>query len=423
LRERKYDWLLENDIKTINWVKLSPTSPYYFFVQREERGREIYENYWKITDIFPVNCVGIVTARDKFAIDFDMGALKRRIAMFRNLSMPDELIKQTFKLKDTSTFKLRKSREILSKDENWDEYFTEILYRPFDKRTIYYTNIVVERPLLEVMRHMLQKNLALCIGRAGQVVGLDKPWNIVFCSDHIEDLNLFYRGGNVNFPLYLYPDIANSPDNIRGTNRTMMMVFEPTKTYRSKNPNINQMLFESLIRIYDKAPAPEEIFYYIYAVLYSNAYRTKYAEFLKIDFPRVPFTKDYKLFDKMAEHGKRLVDLHLLKSAELDPPIAKFQGEGDERVQKLRYDEKEKYVYVNQGQYFEGVTKEVWQYQIGGYQVCHKWLKDRKGRRLSLDDIKHYCKIVTTLQKTIEIQKAIDDIYPEVEKETVESKK
>ncbi|GAG43211.1 unnamed protein product [marine sediment metagenome] len=122
----------------------------------------------------------------------------------------------------------------------------------------------------------------------------------------------------------------------------------------------------------------------------------------------------------MAGFGKRLIDLHLLKSVEIDQPIAKFHGKGDDRVDKLRYDEKEKRVYINQSQYFEGVTKEVWEYQIGGYRVCNKWLKDRKKRLLSLDDIKHYCKIVTSLQKTIEVQKAIDDIYPEVEKGTVE---
>jgi len=160
--------------------------------------------------------------------------------------------------------------------------------------------------------------------------------------------------------------------------------------------------------------------YYIYAVLYSNTYRTKYAEFLKIDFSRIPFTKDYEIFSKMAEYGQRLVELHLLKSIEIDQPIAKFHGKGDERVDKLRYDEKEKRVYINESQYFEGITKEIWEYQIGGYQVCNKWLKDRKKKFLSLDDIKHYCKIVTSLQKTIEVQQAIDDIYPEVEKETVE---
>jgi predicted helicase len=165
LREKKYDWLLKSNVKKTKSQKLKPNNPFYFFVPRDEKGRKTYERYWKITEIFPVNCVGIVTARDKFVIDFDKAALKRRVAMFRDLSVPDKIIKQTFKLKDTGTFKLRRSRETLSKDENWDEYFAEILYRPFDKRSIYYTNVVVERPLLEVMRHMMQENMGLLFTR------------------------------------------------------------------------------------------------------------------------------------------------------------------------------------------------------------------------------------------------------------------
>ena len=185
-----------------------------------------------------------------------------------------------------------------------------------------------------------------------------------------------------------------------------------------KEANLNPELVKTLLEVYKKESSPEEIFYYIYAVLYSNTYRTKYAEFLKIDFPRVPFTKGYKVFSKMSEYGKRLVGLHLLKSSDLDPPVAKFQGKGEDKVAKIRY-EKER-VYINNDQYFEGIKQEVWKYQIGGYEVCYKWLKDRKGRKLSLDDIKHYCRIATALQKTIEIQQVIDNIYPEVEKETVE---
>ncbi|MBI3591904.1 MAG: DNA methyltransferase, partial [Nitrospirae bacterium] len=154
---------------------------------------------------------------------------------------------------------------------------------------------------------------------------------------------------------------------------------------------------------------PEEIFYYIYAIIYSNVYRTKYAEFLKIDFPRIPFTKNYKLFSKMSDYGGQLVNIHILKDKEMDKPIAKFQGEGDNRMKKQKYDAETLRVYINGGQYFEGIDKEVWEYHIGGYQVLDKWLKDRKDRILSLDEIKHYCMIVTALKKTIEIQKAIDE--------------
>ena len=120
----------------------------------------------------------------------------------------------------------------------------------------------------------------------------------------------------------------------------------------------------------------------------------------------------------MAELGEKLVNLHLLKSPELDSPVAKFPVKGDDKVDKPVF--KDGRVYINNDQYFEGVDKEVWEYQIGGYQVCHKWLKDRKGRRLLTEDVIHYCKVVTALKKTIEIQKSIDAIYDEVEKDLIE---
>ncbi len=173
-------------------------------------------------------------------------------------------------------------------------------------------------------------------------------------------------------------------------------------------------MFEELKKNFKKEVTPEEIFYYIYAVLYSNTYRTKYSEFLKIDFPRVPFTKDYKLFIQIGKLGKQLADLHLLKSKDLDKTISKFQGKGNNKVEKPKY-ETEK-VWINKEQYFDGIKEEVWQYQIGGYQVCEKWLKDRKERTLTLDEIKTYCKIVTSLSKTIDLQNEIDKYFEEVEK-------
>jgi predicted helicase len=261
------------------------------------------------------------------------------------------------------------------------------------------------------MRNFLQKNIGLCIGRASQVVGIEKPWNIVFISENITDMNIFYRGGELLFPLYLYPEKVKSKKH----SGSIMMVFEPKAEYETKQPNINQALIEQLTNEFKKTPTPEQIFYYIYAVLYSNTYRTKYAEFLKIDFPRIPFTCDYKLFIKMGEYGQRLADLHLLNSKETDSQNIDFNGKGKNDVEKVKYEKGR--VYINKEQYFDGIKPDIWEYQIGGYQVCDKWLKDRKGMILSHDDIKYYSKIVTALQKTIEIQKKIDAIYSSVEKE------
>jgi predicted helicase len=168
--------------------------------------------------------------------------------------------------------------------------------------------------------------------------------------------------------------------------------------------------------------SPEDIFHYIYAVLHAPAYREKYAEFLKSDFPRIPFTVDPDLFKKLAMIGGKLMALHLLKSPDLDPPACHFDGEGNNRVEKgrtagLRYHAEEQRVYINAEQHFAPVPAEVWNYQIGGYQVCEKWLKDRQERRLELDDILTYCRIVTALGQTITLQQEVDALYPQVEED------
>ena len=210
------------------------------------------------------------------------------------------------------------------------------------------------------------------------------------------------------FPLYV--DIGSFH------NSTFIRLREQPK----HRTNLSFQLIKLLSKVHSNRVPPEPVFYYVYATLYSNVYRDRYTEFLRIDFPRIPFTKDSELFEKIAALGKRLVDLHLLRSDELDPPIAKFEGSDNGIVKTgkngLHYDPETERVCINKTQYFDGVPPEVWEYQIGGYQVCHKWLKDRKDRRLNLDEIKTYCRIATALSKTIEIQEEIDKLYPAVEK-------
>jgi hypothetical protein len=184
-------------------------------------------------------------------------------------------------------------------------------------------------------------------------------------------------------------------------------------------PNLDTSFLQALQEAYGRSVTPEEIFLYGYAVFYAPTYRTKYAESLKINFPRVPFTASQEQFAKAAHLGRRLVDLHLMRSPELDPPLARLQPTGANKVEKPRYSDNERRVYINETQHFEGVEPEVWAYQIGGYQVLDKWLKDRKGRTLNLDDITHYCHVVTALAKTIEIQAEIDVLYPEIEQDII----
>lgn len=394
LREKKYEWL-SHDIKTTEWKEIHPHSLFYFFVPREEKYEKLYNQFWKITDISPVNSVGIVTARDRLTIQNTPDEVWAIVQDFS--SLPEEKARSKYDLgKDAQDWKVSLAQDDLRKSGLRRGLIVPILYRPFDIRYTYFTGRsrgFICRPRNEVMQHIMKENLAICVGRAGQVVGLEKPWNVVFCSKFVEDFNLFYRGGNVNFPLYLYIN-------------------------QDKKANIDTILREVLKKSYDYTPSPEEIMCYIYSILHSNIYRNKYAEFLQTDFPRVPFTTDYNLFNKMCKLGKRLVDLHLMKSKELIKPIAKFQGVGDNIVEKPLF-KKEGRVYINKKQFFERIEEDIWDYQIGGYQVLYKWIKDRKGSKLSLEDIKHYCKVVTALKRTIEIQDEIDKLYPDVEKNII----
>ena len=405
LREYKYKWLSANDIFTTEWKKLSPKSEFYLFIPREEKHLELYEKYPKITDIFPLNGVGITTARDKFVIDNEKNALLNRIRLFKNSKFSDDELHEFFQINKKKGWSIRKAWNMLQSVSDLSKLIYPILYRPFDIRWIFYYDPLIERSRREVMTHMLHENLGLITRR--QMLP-NRPCNYIFVSElMISDgvIRSDNKGGESLFPLYIYHSAEKES------------LLNDEKMLHERKPNINQKLFSKLSEIYKKELIPEEIFYYIYAILYSNIYRTKYADFLRIDFPRIPFTKNHKVFTKMVDLGKILVELHLLKSDELNLPVAKLEGKGENLVQKVRYEHNR--VFINKVQYFDGIKPQVWSYQIGGYQVCNKWLKDKKGRMLSLDEIKQYCRIVTAIEKTIEIQTKIDEIYPNVEKDLI----
>jgi len=405
LQQEKYDWLDKNEFLKENYLPAKPQAPYYFLGKHDTEKIKKYLDWKKINEIFPINSVGIVTSRDKFVIEFKKNELRNRILQFKNLSQPDDIIAQAYNLKDKSNWKIQYSRKKVKDLDGYENYIKEILYRPFDNRYIFYHQSLIERMRLDVMRHMLEDNIGLITARSNKSSDMDH----FFITDIMMETKCGERTTqSAIFPLYIYPDEKNKN------------LFNHTQT--KKEPNIPPFIFEKLNECYKINPAPEEILYYIYGIFYSNIYRETYAEFLKIDFPRVPFTSNYDLFIEMGKLGKGLAALHLLKSSELDSPITKYQGSGqgsgdNDRIEKVTYKEDEARIYINKEKYFEGVTSEVWNYHIGGYQVLHKYLKDRKDRMM--DDAPRYCHIVTALYKTIEIQKQIDNIYPEIEKNLV----
>jgi hypothetical protein len=405
LREKKYRWLKEHDVTTTRWKSLKPKEEFYLFVARDDRLMKEYEKYPKITEILPINSVGVVTSRDYFAVTFDKESLKRNIRQFVDKNMPDEIIRQTYNLKDTDKFKLTNARRDVMRDSDWQKYITKLLYRPFDERFIFYNDAIIERSRKDVMEHMLMgENMGLITVR--QVA--EGIFNHSFITRDIIDyrVTLSAKGGAYLFPLYIYEKNEKSKKK-KSMALVSYLLFEPEADYCIKRPNISERFLEGINKIYNRTPSAEEVLYYIYAILYSNAYRSKYSSFLKMDFPRIPFVEDYRIFSKLSKLGERLINLHLM-NAEIKP-YSRFYEDGNNRVDKLVYDKGR--LFINDNQYFAEIDPEIYEYHIGGYQICNKWLRERKDRVLSLDEIQNYCRIVTILKETMDIQNSIDNVY------------
>jgi predicted helicase len=213
---------------------------------------------------------------------------------------------------------------------------------------------------------------------------------------------------NYLFPLYLYPNGEKPRD---------LFEYEDGRA-----PNLSARFVAALaarlpLRFVPdgsgdlrKTLGPEDIFNYAYALLHAPTYRTRYAEFLKTDFPRLPLTGDLKLFRALAAKGAELVAIHLLESPKLEHFLTDWPVKGDNNVERVAYDDQRGRVCINKTQYFGGVPEAVWNFRVGGYQVCDKWLKDRKGRKLTYDDTQHYQKIVVALNETIRLMGQIDEV-------------
>ncbi|HOL29289.1 MAG TPA: N-6 DNA methylase [Paludibacteraceae bacterium] len=418
-RQSKYDWLDAHQLNIKNYQLLKPESPWYFFIPRNTQNIKYYLKWKQINEIFPVNGVGITTARDNFVIDFRKEALLNRIRLFKNSKFSDNELYQFFHINKKIGWNIRKAWNMLQDipDNELENFIFDFIYRPFDHRYIFWHDSLVWRTVKQIMSHILKENLSITTVRQ---VKAGETWQHSLVSDKlIESCYISNKTSEIcyAFPLYLYNE--HTPKKSR--TQYMMMLFEPETEYGNSNkePNIDKKIYQTLNQNYGHELTPEEILYYIYAVFYSNIYREKYAEFLKIDFPRVPFTTDYKVFSKMAALGNELVDLHLMKSSRLNTLVSKFQGEGENDViEEIIFRPEESRIYINSEKYFDNVAPQVWDYQVGGYRVLQKYLKDRKGRKM--DDFVHYSQIISALNYTIEIQQEIDTFYSEAEKEVIE---
>jgi len=394
MREAKYDWLSTHDVNSTDWNEIEPQKPFHLFIPQDNDLLGEFQSYWKITEAMTVNVLGFQTHRDNFAIDVDLAAIQQRLDDLRNPDISDQEIQEKYELTESQGWKIKSARKQIQQDADWEKWLIKGDFRPFDQRYCYFSTVMMDRPRRELLDHVAGKsNITMLLIRQMQ----DKvPYSHVLCSNipSIDRTFSCSRGAATVFPLYLYPDRNSISKEI--------------------SSNFSD---EFLTEITDKlsyTPTPEAIFYYIYAIFHSPTYRTRYAEFLKIDFPRVPLTSDDQLFRKLGEYGEELVALHLMKSSKLDQHLTQIIDNGGEFVVDAghpKYTDGE--VIINKkGDRFTGVPKSVWEFYVGGYQVCHKWLKDRKGRQLSPEDLNHYQKIIIALSETMQIMKAIDAAIP-----------
>lgn len=403
-RKLKLDFLSENQLDTVDFQELTITEPLYIFRPYDKNLQDKYENGFKIDKLMPNFVQGFTTDKDHIAIQYKEDEINKIAADLKNLALTDSELREKYNIKDNRDWSLVKARERIRSKKNWKDYIVKVQYRPFDVRWTLYDKILVTytRPLIEqhIIRH---QNIVLGIGKSGNVMG-DSEWTLVSISDIAMEKNSIPRGGIYLFPLYKYEDalcITNfAPDIIKEVeSRTQLIMQDNQETGRSENGFL-----------------PIDLIDYIYAVLNSPSYRDTYKDFLQSDFPTIPYPHTADYFFAMAEKGKELRELHLMKTVSQQDIITQYpiyDGENDNIVKLHKFvedDEGTGKVYINPTQYFNAVPTDVWNMVISGYQVADKWLKDRIGKKLSNEEIIHYQKMIVAIKSTIEIQENIDNI-------------
>lgn len=388
LRKAKYDACLERDLKTTQWKKLTPAAPTYLFIPFDNVGSKKFRQFWSVSDIFPRSGTGIKSHRDHFAFGYEQNEIKARIRDLINANISAADLREKYNLADTRDWTLEGARQALVSGHSFEHCLKQCLYRPFDTRWCYYGGEPIELPRSGIMQHMLAgENLGLVVSRSatGQ-----RSWQDVQVVDKIMEFGLMSsRPGNSAplFPLYRY-------DNGLG---------EVTR-----NENLNPQFRQWIDNRYGKVHSPEDILGCIYAILHSPDYRKRYIDFLRTDFPRIPFPDDNQEFSRLAAIGNQLIVAHLLR-ANCTGKLAELHGAGATHVvAKIRYDATNQRLYFNPAEYLAPLPAEVFHFPIGGYQPLDKYLKSRKGRTMTLLETNTLQKAANAIAFTIAKMPEID---------------
>ena len=425
-RKEKYKKALGYSWKTLEWKKITPQQEYKslrLFVPRDTKNENFYNQGWFVPDIFPIHSVGIATGRDKFTIQPSEQKMYDIVKEFASLGEQDARSKFNI-AKDTSAWNLVAAQENIKENgftikNNILKKILPVLYRPFDVRYTYYTNKsggFLARPLYDIMRHMLKNNnigLITCKQFSGE------GWRHVFIANLLVEscfISNLTKEINYLFPLYLYqPQEGERPINSKFFGDGDIFQGE------ERRENISLQFREYLTQRYPRNKiTPEQVLAYVYAILHDTNYRQYYQEFLKYDFPRIPFADKYQDFAKLSDIGQEMIDVHMLKTR--NKKLFYRSSSSNRRVEEIRYSEKEKRLYINNTSYFEKISESVYNFHIGGYHVLEKYLKERKKRpetildpregiipasTLSADELYHISYIIGALSKTQELMKKI----------------
>ena len=419
LRKDKYAFLSGNTLSSIKWNIVQTLEPTLFFVPKDFSLKLNYDKGFSISELMQITNSGVTTDRDTLFYDYDDNILENRIKTLLSGNISSEFIEK-FNVKDSSSYKITERIKNVKFDKT---YLTECQYRPFDYMYCYYDPKIISRPGEAALKHINNhENLGLILMRKQQNI---PDFKTVLVTTAIIDKNFFGFQTYV-FPLYLYPseselgfDTERKPNLDETIWRTIENWVKYGQAYKplTANEQSGELGF-------DAAPeephflTPEDIFDYIYGVLHSPHFREKYKEFLKVDFPRIPYPKNAEEFEHYKECGHQLRELHLMHNVPEGP--VRFDNLGNGKVEYIRWqwnkdDSYSGNVWINDAQCFSNVPTKAWEMYIGGYQPAQKWLKDRKGRVLSTEDIEHYEKIISVLLETNRIMQKMDNPIEQVE--------
>jgi len=450
-RVDKYNYLLANDLTTLNFTKINPEKPDFWFVERDMSLNSTYSNFWKITDIFQLNNSGIQTGKDAVVTDINKDVLFERIDEILKQGAKTEIISK-YRLIDTSGWSL----ERFLKAKSVKDKIVPFQHKPFDNKYIYYDNYALKRDRYLVMKHFFKReNLGLVLMRtpipanSSQFLVSDKMIcinfygfqtyllplylyrengvykkqtfeNEIFKQEYIkakkklnESLNLYLTATeNIEAEQHLLEELRTLTEE----QKTIVEELDKRKSYENalnqssdfeKVPNFSVQFNKFISGKYKSEFTPEQILGYIYAILYSPFYRSKYSEFLKTDFPKIPFIDDENMFVKLSKIGTDLIDLHLLKNIP-DCKYGNFIGAGDCFVTKISYTANK--LFINEKQYFENTPENVYSFTIGNYKIIERYLKDRKDKQLELDEIRQIENIIKSLHFTIEKMNELENL-------------